>query len=108
MRKPCLMLATGLLLSSSTAFADDPIPAGTWHCEGSICIRDGTINRKPQPFVSAQVILQDRGKNKLGVVKHNCNTGVTTTVGIEDMAEDWTIKDADLGWMCRGNLPWRK
>lgn len=100
MRLPAITLATVLLCASQTAFADQPMPSGTWQCEGSgNCVDVNTVHRNP-PMASAQGIVHYRSGNHRGVIVKNCNSGVVTATGIEGMAEDWPIQ-ADFKLMCK-------
>lgn len=93
-----LAIALGLTLLAG-ARGDQPIPDGVWSCQGGVCVNPYGLERKGDK-VYVDALIHDRGVSTRATLVRDCATGVTTAIGLPDVAEDWPLKDIGLGWIC--------
>lgn len=93
-----LAAALGLTLLAD-ARGDQPIPDGVWSCESGVCANPYGLERKGNK-VYVDALIYDRGVSSRATLVRDCTAGVTTAIGLPNVAEDWPLRDIRLSWLC--------
>lgn len=98
-----VLIAIALL---GTSYGSSTMPDGVWICEMGLCVSQHGIQRRGNK-VHADALISDRGAVHRSTLVRDCITGVTTSIGVPGLAEDWPLQNTGFKWLCDREVDFR-